>query len=755
MSKTKLLNASVLALMLSAPAFTAQAQVDEIIVTAQKKSESLQDVPIAITAFNAEMLQEANIIDVEAIALRTPNVTMTRFNIGEPQLYVRGVGSTSDSAAGDPSVALFIDEVYVGRAAGGTTDLFDLEGIEVLRGPQGTLYGRNAAGGAININTRKPSADAFTEVSLTAGDYGLLQGKGAINGALSDTVNGKLSINYRQRDGYADALTVQGFTGVTNGVADGTVVDTGEDHHEQESLNLRAQLTTEAGDADFLLSFDYSDESQSGNGRVAVGGGATAAHVAISQRGVNDVRSSFSRPSTFQKNESYGASLRVDYDLSNMTFTSLSAYRANDYDFSDDLSGLPDPDFIRNLNGANQQSNQFSQEFRLASDNDGAFSWVGGVYFFTESVDRFEFFDIVGGPILGPDGNPLGAPGTNLTVFTGFANFNQDVSSQSYAAFGQVNWNLTEAVKLTVGGRVSHDKKGVTQAADGDVFLNNITGLDQGGIPLYPGSPYGPVSASESWTEPTWRAALDWQVDDSKLLYVSYDRGYKSGAFAGQAQTPAQATATLGSEIVDNIEIGAKTRWFDDRLQLNIAGFTSKYKDLQIYELVSLSLVSSNADADLKGVEVEAIASVSDNFEFGGTYSHLDNEFKTDATNQVGGIIPVNGNQLIRAPRNKASVWGEFSVPVGSGDLSIRGDYNWSDEFYYAPTNSAESLQPSYDVINGRIAYDFNDNYELSLWGKNLDDSEYTVSRIPFIGSGFSVFAPPTTWGVTLNARFD
>jgi len=758
MSNTKLLNASVLALMLTAPAFTAHAQLDEIIVTAQKKSESLQDVPIAVTAFNAELLQEAGIIEVEEIALRTPNFTSTRFNIGEPQFYIRGVGSTSDSASGDPSVALFVDEVYVGRAAGGTTDLFDLESVEVLRGPQGTLYGRNAAGGAININTRKPSADPFAEASFTYGRFNLFQGKGVVNGPLGASTNGKLSVNYRRVDGFVDALAVEGFTGITNGVADGTVVDTGQTHQDQESFNVRAQLAAEAGDADFLLSLDYANETQTGNGRVALPGGVTAATINIAQRGTTSVRQSFSNPdTTFQDNEVFGVSLRVDYELSDsLEFTSLSAYRENEYDFADDLAGLPPPTLIDNLNSVQQESDQFSQEFRLAFDNAGPITWLGGLYFFTEDVLRNEQFDITGGPILQPDGTPinLASPVTNLALLTGPSSFIQDANQQSYAAFGQVNWDINEALKLTVGGRISHDVKSVIQSADGDTFLNNITGANQGGIPLFPGSPFGPVTGSDTFTEPTWRVALDWQVDDSKLLYLSYDRGYKSGGFVAQTQSAEQAQTPLLSEIVDSFEFGAKTRWLDDRLQLNLAAFYSTYDDLQIFELIGLSLNTSNADAEIFGVEIETSAAVTDNFEIGGTYSYLNSEFTSDAVGPVGTTL-VNGNNLIRAPENKFGVYGEYAVDLGAGELSLRADYNWSDEFFYAPSNGENSIQPSFGVLNGRVAYDINDNYEISVWGKNLTDEEYTLSIIPFAGSGFAVFAPPTTYGVTLNARFD
>lgn len=224
--------------------------LEEVIVTAERRAQSLQDVPISITSFSEELINEGGIISMEDVALRTPNFKMTAFNITEPQLFLRGIGNTNDSSGSDPAVAVFVDDVYLGRPSGASTDLYDLERIEVLRGPQGTLYGRNAAGGAINIFTKKPQQEFEAKIGLSAGNYSLGNLRAYINGPISENLAGKLTMNIRKRDGYAENI------------------NTGQELEDEDTKSVRGQLLfTPTDNVDVLLGFDYADIDTSGNNR--------------------------------------------------------------------------------------------------------------------------------------------------------------------------------------------------------------------------------------------------------------------------------------------------------------------------------------------------------------------------------------------------------------------------------------------------------------------------------------------------------
>ena len=702
------------------------AVLEEITVTAERREQSLQEVPIAITAFSGDLINEGGITRMEDIALRTPNFKMTSFNTAESQLYLRGIGSSLDGPASDPSVAVFIDDVYVGRPSGASTDLYDLERIEVLRGPQGTLYGRNAAGGAVNIFTKRPQQEFEAKAGLTVGDYSLVNFRGYVNGPISDLVAGKLTANVRTRDGYAKNVT------------------TGQDLEDDDTKSIRGQLLITPSDTvDVLVGFDYTDIDNSGNNRFLTNfdvppvfpGAFTDPQSAEIATFGNDPRKS--NHDEIQKSDKklMGLMARVDAELSWATLTSITAYRESESSWFQALvpllsnraggSGIFEVD-----DGADQEADQVSQEFRLAGETDNL-NWVAGLFYFKENVSKSERFITYWGPGTAPFGD-------------GDVTFNMDAKTKSYAAFGQFTWNMTDVVALTLGARYTDDEK-----EQDSVAVSNIPITGVWGIPLGPaGSPYS-TTGKESWDKVTYRASLDWDITDDHMLYLTYSEGFKSGAFNSHTPSPLIAAVPLLPESATNYEIGAKTQWLDDRLRFNITYFDLEYVDLQTWSLQNFVLVADNAAADVSCVETEFTAVFTENFSVSGSYATMDHEF-TDGANV--------GNKLTRAPETTWTLAANLAIPFESGaGLDLMASSSYTDEFYFELTNDLRGLEPDVTVVDASIRFtSAGERWDVMLWGKNLSDELYAVHHINgSFGGATKIWGPPRTYGVTFNHRWE
>lgn len=691
--------------------------LEEIVVTAQKRAESLQDVPIAISAFNESNLEAIKAVTIDDIVSRTPNFTLTRFNIAEPQYYIRGVGSSSDSAAADPTVAVFLDEVYVGRGSSASFEFFDLERVEVLRGPQGTLYGRNTSGGAINIITRKPSHDLEAKATATYGNYDAIEAAGMINAPLGDKVAARATVSYRSHDGYSRNIV------------------TGEDLADEENISGRLQFLIEPSDSlKVLVSGDYSKDETSGNARVPfpVNDDSPVRDIV---RGIYpedmDIRQSYANPDTFQDREVWGLLGRVDYEAGYGTWTSITSYRETDVSWFEDVSLLPAPfPLTQDDDIADETSNQFTQEIRLSAPAEAEVQWLIGAYFFDESVDRNERFRF--GFTFAP-------------AIDGDVTFIQDVSSKSYAGFGQVTYPLSDALSVTAGLRYTYDKKDVRQVA-----INNLPGDPTPGFPLFPGQPYD-VTAKDSWDDFTGRIGFEYKTADGQLIYALVSRGYKSGQFPSQANTLAAATTALAPEKVWNYEGGVKTDWLDNHLRVNASVFYVDYTDLQLFRLdESLRLETFNADAKIFGVEGEFVVVPAAGVEFGGNLAYLDTKVKTTSIGLYA------DNALPRSPKWQYNIYGSFSFDAPGGTVTARGDYSWTDDYFHEIQNSPVSLINSYGLLDARLTYALEEQgIDISVWGKNLTNKDYRSHVIEFLGVGFSLFGAPRTYGLTVSWKMN
>ncbi|MBB4640188.1 TonB-dependent receptor [Rhizorhapis suberifaciens] len=694
----------------------------DIVVTARRRAENLQDVPIAVTALGGAALEKGGITSVLDIAKVTPNVTMTQFNVGEPQTYVRGVGSQTDSAASESSVTVSVDDVPIGRGGAPSVAFLDVSRIEVLRGPQGTLYGRNASAGTISFYANRPE-DSFS--GYVEGSYGSF-----------DTYGAKAIINTPVAEGFA--LRAAGQYSHSDGYAKN--IATGERLQGGERYAGRLQLQAETGAWVFLISGDYSKDDLTGDSRYVVGSsesspGLLAVANAIQAPYAGDVWKSSGFPGTFQKRRNYGIVGRIEYDAGWSTITSVSAYRNNEYSLRADYSGLRDAFPLRVDDRIQESSHQVTQELRLNSPSTSKIQWVAGLFYYKDDVDRVEQFVVTANA---PIPAVLGGDNTG----------SQAAQTTSYAAFAQATLPFAEIFELTLGGRLTHDKKEVFQT-----LVHNGPAGSGVGFPFFPGSPYA-VPAKASFTKPTWRVTLAAEPAPGKHIYLSYDRGYKSGTFTSQAQNAVQAGFLVKPEKLDSFDLGFKTQWLDNSLRLNADAFYLKYQDLQVFEFgQTLNFVLANADATVKGVEVQAVIAPTRNFNSGFNFSYQDAKFTSNPFFS-GATLPYDGNRLSRAPKIKWSTFVELSQPVGSGTATVRANYDFQDAFYYNPANDAASLQKSYGVLGAFAAWESSNGLKLSLTGTNLLNEKYSVHHISFQGLGLRIFSPPRAVTFAVSKSF-
>jgi iron complex outermembrane receptor protein len=713
----------------------ARGGLEEIIVTAQKRVESAQDVPIALSVFSASDLQAANIRRIEEIVLRTPNFTMMRVNVGEPQFYIRGVGSNSDSAAGDPTVGVFQDEVYIGRISGAAFDVFDMQRVEVLRGPQGTLFGRNTSGGAVNFVPNRPDQDFFASADLSLGNYDSIEGRAIVNGGITDSLSGRLSVSHREHSGFSENIT------------------TGADLDDEDNWSARGQLLFAPSDTSrLLLGYDLVKDDNAGNARVPypvfdTGQVGPANNVALAAlRRIwpvgSDVRKAYSVPESFQERDIDGLTVRFENDASYGSWTLLGGWRKVELSWYEDLDGLkpygpPTTGWVlQNRDITDEDAEQYSMEARLASPADSRVKWVAGLYYFTEEVNRNETFK---------------TQFSLLPIAGGDVTFIQDIDSSTYAVFGQATYPVTDNLGVTAGLRWSNDEKEAHQIA-----RNNNPADPTPGIPLFPGQPYD-VQADDSWDATTGRLAVDYRLGGGHLLYASASKGFKSGIYPSQSNnTPlAPAGEATPPEEVWSYEAGAKTEWLDNTLRVNFALFYMDYTDLQLFRLdPQLRLVTFTEDTTNKGAELEILAAPAEGLETGLNVAYLEAEVN-------GGVN--DGAQLPRAPEYSFGGFAQYQWPFANGNMAVRADFKWTDnyrtEIAYNTGNAAADAAnaritevQSFALLDARLSYAPGDgNLEFSLWGKNLTDETYPTHIIPFLGNGFSIFGPPRTYGVAVS----
>lgn len=735
--------------------------LDEIIVTANRRAEALQDVPAAITAISGETLTRDNISGLEGVADRTPGLTFAAFAAGQPEIAIRGVGTKEDGPAASDSTVVSVDGVYIAARSAQVFDLFDLERVEVLRGPQGTLYGKNSIGGSINFVTLKPTDDFRLRTRVKVGNYGRLDAAGLISGEIADTLFGKLAASYRSSDGYIHNVLV------------------GSPHFgarwgETESLSLRGTLRWQPTDRfEAILTLDGAHDDNGATNREPVGSagplhncGCASDPVAVNVAfgGAGSPFTSLADVEGYSKRDIFGAALTLNYELDFATLSSITSYRRTEYDYLEDSSGLPRSAVFTDLTGASgspnavllspatngftfkitdavqEQPRQLTQELRLTSPSGDVFDWILGAFISHEENARTEGFNF---PSLGR-ADRLPSISSSYQTNDGLA----------YAAYAQASWSPLERLKFTGGARYSSERKEITSEA------RIVSGL-----PLLLQA-YPAVAAEDSWENVTWKLVADYEVAPGIMTYASVATGFKSGGFTGTASTALVASTPFEPEQATNYEIGAKTELFDRHVRLNVSAFYTDYKDLQVTRFFQPAgttfgqFITENAGAaEIKGVELEATIRPTTAFEFGGTASMLDARY-TEFTGTPSQVVTgdFTGNRLRQAPRFSSSAYASYTHDFADGAaLGARVTYKYQSLSYYDADNNPITTIPAYELVDGSVTYTTADQrIDVSVWGKNLGDEEYRTHVFSQRDSrvAFALFGEPRTYGVTLSYNY-
>lgn len=707
--------------------------LEEVVVTARKKAESLQDVPITMNAFDSDALDAAGVNGVEEIAQQTPGLFFQSFDETRPHIYIRGVGSRQFDAGSEGSVGIFIDEFYVGRFSGAMTGLMDIERIEVLKGPQGTLYGRNTIGGAVNVITKAPTEEFEAKVRLGAGNYDARKAQATVSGPVfGDSVLGRLSVSSNRRDGYVKNNT------------------TGQDLMGDDTFSVRGKLAYFPTDAlKLTLSGEYNNNERPGT-QGEPGTGIFAARPGLTLARTDNRYSDFYNHNSEFDREVRQLMARIDYEAESLSFVSLTSWRGSSLD---ELRDLDSTRFDTIVQDTKEKSEAFSQEFRISSNpsDGGRLDWVAGLYYYKEDTDRLDRFPfgpdsaisaIAAAVDAGFPAAPVFVPG----VETLNEDFFDDVDTTSIAAFGQFTYSLTDSLNVTVGLRYTKDEK--------EADIRGVTSR----VGLPPIFADFEVKNEEEWDSWDPKVTFDYKIAEDVMLYLTYSQGFKSGGFQFAVFNPVSAQQVFDPEEVEVYEIGVKSTLLDRRLQLNANVFYYDYSDLQLPRVVLLpdssfaNIITNAGQSSIKGLELDLQMLVTENLMVDFGYSYLDAEY--DEYEFVGGL-DFSGNRMIRSPENTANLGVTYSVPIGAGELSVRADWTWTDEFFFEADEGATPFtsQDAFSLVDAFITYEI-DNWSVRLWGKNLGDKEYRNSALNFGGNVIEFMAPPTTWGVEVTWEY-
>jgi len=695
-----------------------QAEVlDEITVTAQKREQNIQDVGIAISAFSGEQMEQLGFDNAQQVTAMAPGVSTVQPN-GEANyaIAMRGVASSDFTTNVESPVALYLDEVYISQMSGAGFALFDMDRVELLRGPQGTLFGRNATGGLASYITKKPTQDFSGYVKGTVGDYDQYKMEGAVNGGITDTLAARLSVAGNQADGY-----------VRNRY-------TGNDLNNADDQSYRLQvLWTPIEDLSVLLSGRYAEQDIDTGFFENVSSiipGKLTPHQFNYVLGYNDpdrnnnVWGGDYDRTGFNRLETNGLTATVKWSFDDINLTSITDRSNVDRHYIEDSDSSPYPVFSFFLNTG---AEQFSQELRLDGEVD-KLNWVAGLYYL--KLDINDNNGAVTEPFIDP---------TSVTAAESGLINPYERHMDSYSAFGQVDYALTEQWTLIAGLRYIRDENDFTYQTTAvdflDAYANNFDQAsnlaNQAIIGTYEGN-----RDDEEWSG---RLQANWAPSNDLLVYASLNRGVRGGGFNAPIfpLTPPLAyddnTMSYEPEKLDAAEIGFKGTYLDGRMRVNGATYYYDYKDYQAFYIVGIDTIAFNTDATSVGGELEVIASPIEGMDL-----LLGTSF-----NDINVDLP-NGHEVpsVQSPKWTFNAMARYQWPAFGGSLAVQGDVLWRDEHYFALTGFETVREDGYTVANTSLTYTTADNdWQASVFVDNVTNEEYLVQTFDLSG--------PTVFGMT------
>jgi iron complex outermembrane receptor protein len=722
-----------------------QGGIEDIVVTAQKKSENLQSVPISVTAIGGDQLAATQGTSLQALQGSIPNVQIDNFaNTPQSAVFtIRGIGVIEPDPYAGNTVSIVVDGVPQFFSMGALLDLYDVDRIEVLRGPQGTLFGANTTGGVINVVTKQPTGEFGGNVKAVYGNYNRFDVTGSIEAPIiKDVLSFKVAAIHTQREGW-----------VTN-VVDGS--DMGSKNLEAYRAYLRF---TPMPDFDATLQGEYVNAR---NGAPIIVSGAYAGEAIYEQPGNDGMYISPCRgggqcsapDKYYSANNSVPDMSNMDTYSGNLTMnwrntplgdlTSITAYKKFKLTEYTDQDGTPD---FKNDTYRRTRGWQFSQELRTAIDLSDSVNLLIGGFYLKNHYDHIQAYRL-----------QFAAPGLlqiNL----------QDQDNYSISGFAQGYWQATDRLKFQAGVRYSHERTVSTPSlitSIGDPAGSNYTGEGNTVIGSFV------TGGRESWNNVGWKVGADYELGDRQLVYGSWTRGFKSGGFTARVGVPADGANPYDPETVDTFEVGLKADFLDRKLRTNLALFYTNYRDMQVAQIYFDSATSTQGNrilnagkSEIKGFEFETIAMPVEGMTLRASLAYLDAKYKsflyTDAVS--GNTLDLKGYRLQNAPKWSGTVGANFVIPLGGSGAELVSDVSYSytsSKYYTAILDTPRSrIQPTH-LVDASLTYNpAGKQWSIGLWAKNLLDSRYlsTVYDSPGYG-GIAGYAPPRQFGASASYSF-
>ncbi len=743
-------------------------EVETVIVNARRRNENIQNTPVSVTAISPTQLKNAAAPDIRDLAGRAPDLIIDQVNAGPSAaaISIRGISFEDIEKSFDPAVGVLIDDVYLGTNTGQLTDTFDLQSVQVLRGPQGTLFGRNTIGGVVNLQRTRPTGHFGGDFDLIVGDYGRKEYKGVLNlPELGGMLSTKLFVSERKSGGYFHNATIAADSPRSN------VLRYGVDFLFKPVDNFDINLTIEH--ARERSQTDQASLSSSGDlicASLPLGPGGALIYLGppyqppaseCNRHTGSDLYTTFSNKVGAVNNDETDVTAQATWRLGAVTLTSVTGYRENTEHVTQDFDAVSINffDTVRN-----QHYHQISEELRASGNITKAIDYVVGVYYFDSEYTLNQTTNY--GPLLQL---LAGLPATGRQ--------NVDHNSRSYAAFADVDWRFADKWRLSVGGRYTRDEKSLQ---------NDFVGAFN-------------IFAKNHWSEFTPKASLDYQATQDVLIYASYSRGFRSGGFNGRASTVYSSTTPYNPETVDAYEIGAKTEWFDRRLVFNAAIFDTEYHNKQEEVVLKTppgspdpqeTLVANAAQARIYGAEFDLQAAATRNLNLRATlgllHARYGNFFQVDAAfPQLRDSLSTL--TLRRAPSVTAGAGFDFKAPVSYGTWTLTGDYRyigahettitpapgtgvWSGTgcavatgatatcVYTAAVNEPRGHAVATNLVDLSLSLTHaasTGEIRASVFVRNLLDERHLAGALAVAGLfTFGAGIPPRTWGVELGYRF-
>lgn len=685
---------------------------DEIIVTARKTAEPLLKVPVSVTSLSSETIDAAGLESITDLVTLAPNVDINGGIAGQlqGQISIRGISTLVRNIGLETGIGIYVDGVYAGRPENFAQHLLDVERVEIIRGPQGTEFGKNTIAGVIHIRTRQPDAEPAAMANFTAGNYDYFKGEAALGGSLNEQVSVRGAVSYANRDGFYKHLSGGKDAGSTDLLTwrlaakfepstEFTVVLRGD--------GLRDRGVPAFFQADSLAGFPEEFPSRQPH------------------------RINNNRPNRLDR-DNYGASLTLDWNPGDLTFTSISAYRDSTFDASldDDQEQV---DFVATDDFADD-SHHFSQEIRVTGKA-GPVQYLLGAYYFHQTVKTDRKL------ALGAD---LGFPGEPALTTRG------KVETNSYALFGRLDYQATDRLLLSGGVRYTREKKRA-----------EFVQADESGLLTMFGFPDLEFSDHTSDSDLSPTLAVSYALSDEINLYARFSQGFKSAAFNVDIASSLEGLSAR-PEKATSYEVGAKTILLDNRLRLNLAAFHTDYKRLQVSQVLGSGLALSNAgEARSRGIEGELSFRILPGLLLEGSAAILDAEYTSYQNCGVpasvgGGIGDCSGNDLVLAPHFTGHAAVQYEIPVKFGQIFGRVDLDHRSSVHFEPTNAPAFTGQKRTLIDLRLGVR-RENWELIGWIRNLTDETYkTYADDRFMIGVFrtAAYGPPRTYGVTVAAHF-